>query len=169
MNRKWLWLVLVAVAVAGFVVGVVVAQEEEEKELEYPYLWEEYSETFYPTFADWQEIEMMARLNNEGPLTDRLVRTGLEVWAHSFGFFADVSTKTQPDWDVHLGKGRFDCSDRQIRAAYQEAAEVVMEDISGFFLGISEDDVEIDFFIDGSFVGTWKNGQMMLEGEQVPE
>lgn len=87
-----------------------------------------------------------------------------------------VDSKTQPTWSVHLGQGRFSVSDREVRLAYQEAADYVFETMIDPSLPTtykypseSEEPTDvifvIHFTIQGYAVGTWTNGTMKLEGE----
>ena len=166
MTKKWLWLTIGAVAVGTFVAGLVVAQEG----LLYPYLPDVYSERYIPTLAEWRALDLTAHWNYEGGLTERLIRTSLEASALDRDLVLLVGTKPQPNWPVY-SNGRFTCSDREVRAAYQEAADslgspCIMATVRNHFPGIADKDVQIQFFIDGGEVGTWQGGKMTLEGEE---
>jgi hypothetical protein len=56
-------------------------------------------------------------------------------------------------------------SDREIKVAYEEAAETLLSDITDF-LPIWRGNLEITFQIDTNYVGTWKNGVMNLAGDR---
>ena len=71
MSKRWLLLIIVAVAVVGFGAGVVVAKEG----LKYPYLLEEYSQPYIPTFAEWRALQLTASQNCEGYLSSHLIQT----------------------------------------------------------------------------------------------
>ena len=162
MSKKWLWLTIGVVAVGGFVAGVVVAQEARK----YPYLPEKYSEAYTPTLAEWRGIVLCSICNSSSYLTDRLLRCSMVAVAKPAHLFVNVDTKTQPGWNTYLGNGRFSCSDREVRAAYEEAAAEGMQFVWVLFPEISESDVQIEFQIQGALVGTWQGGKMTLEGEE---
>ena len=166
MNKNRLWLTIGVVTVA-FVAGGVVAQEG----LRYPYLPAEYSEPLIPTKAEWRELSLSAELNYEGALTEKLVRTHFDANVMPEGLIILVDTKTQPSWNVYRGNDRWSCSDRELRAAYEEAADStssasIMPWVRLFFAGIADNDVEIRFHIKGGPVGTWTDGIMTLAGEE---
>ena len=161
MSNKWLWLIIVAVAGGGFMAGMVVAQERRK----YPYLPMEYELAHISTWAEWAALCFTAHYNSEECLSGRLVKTGLNVYLEDCLDLL-VGTNTQPDWNVYLGSGRFSCSDREVRAAYEEAAEKLMKHVRVWFSGIADEDVRIDFEILGSEVGTGQGGKMTLEGEE---
>ena len=161
MSKRWLLLIIVAVAVVGFGAGVVAKEG-----LKYPYLPEKYSDHYVPTLAEWKELKLVAYKNRVGTLTSRLIKDGLSAYLLEQYLSLVVGTETQPSWKVYRGNGRFSCADREIRAAYQEAAEKLVRDVRIYFPGIAEKDVQIDFFILGAPVGTWQDGKMTLEGEE---
>jgi len=166
MTKKWLWLTIGAVAVA-FVAGVVVAQEG----LKYPYLPAEYSELYLPTKAEWRGMQLTANQNCEGSLSDKLIKTHLQTFVLPTGIILSVDTKPQPGWNVYLGNGRFSCSDREVRAAYAEAADRgsgtdIMNLVRLSLPGIADEDVVMHFYIRGGSVGTWTDGVMTLVGDE---
>lgn len=77
-----------------------------------------------------------------------------------------VDTRTQPDWNTYLGEGRFNCSDREVGAAYEEAGKQLMQRVSWYFPVLDVEKVTIEFFIMGVPVGTWQAGKMTLAGEE---
>ena len=167
MSKKWLWLTIGAVAVA-FIAGAVVAQEG----LKYPYLPAEYSKLYIPTRAEWEVVCLTAVQNYEGALSDKLRQTHVAVRAMpTSGLVLLVDTKPQPGWNVYRGNGRWNCSDRELRAAYEEAADStsalsIMPMVRSFFPGIANKDVEIQFFVNGGSVGAWTDGVMTLAGDE---
>ncbi|MCK4323381.1 MAG: hypothetical protein KAW89_02545 [Armatimonadetes bacterium] len=166
MNRQWLWLVIVAVAVGGFVVGVVVAQEDD---WDIWYLPESYSEPYTPTLLEWKELDFNARSAHEAWLSDRLQRTYCTVSSMDEFMFVEVGTKTQPEWDMYMGDGKFACSDEELRATYAEAAQIELMVISLCFPGIEKEAVTIDFLIDDKSIGHWWDGEMILDTDELPE
>jgi len=129
-----------------------------------------------PEIAELKVLEMNAWLNTDAyGLTDKLVTKSFraelvrlpqeEEGYSAYGIRAMVDTKTQPRWNTYLGAGRFSVSDREIKVAYEEAAEALLSDITNF-LPIWRSNLEITFQIDTNYVGTWKNGVMQLVGDR---
>ena len=120
------------------------------------------------TDKDLVALELTAYSNNTDFLTERLQQTSFTAYwhfdTHELHLFVD--TRPQPDWPTYLGNGRFSCSDREVRAAYEEAATNVMERVRYYFPRITDRQVTIDFAVLGAPVGTWRGGRMVLEGEQ---
>jgi len=165
MSRR-LWLVVVFCALVSFAAGWTVAQEGRF----FPYLPAEYSERYTPTLAEWRALDLTAHLNSEAHLTDQLLRAGLTAHALPDALLLIVDTQTQPTWDVHRGDRRFDCTDRELRAAYLEAAGDTMELVRIFhFPEIADEDVKIEFFIRGASIATWQGGKITLVGERADE
>ena len=166
MTKKWLWLTIGAVAAVGFVAGLVVAQEPPL----YPYLPEKYSLAYVPTLAEWSVLHLTARQNNEAYLTSRLIKKSCTATALGSHLRVQVETETQAGWNTYLGKGRFSCSDQEVRTAYEEAADgsavSIIDWVRLYFAGISDENVRIHFRIRGDDVGTWQGGKMTLEGEE---
>ncbi len=129
------------------------------------YLPARYSNPYVPTLAEWQALELTARDNKQRWLTSKLVGVSLSAYPMEEGLRVLVDTETQPGWAMHLGGGRFACSDREIRAAYESAARAVMESVRLSFPEVADKDVQMTFGIRGSLVGRWQNGSMSLEGE----
>ena len=141
-------------------------------------------------WTQWRdsELRITAYHNCEEALSEKLVKTSLKAFyspdlvnvlmgtGQESTLTMYVDTKTQPTWNVHLGLGRFSVSDREVRLAYQEAADYVFEAMVEPSLPItfthpweSEEPTDvifvIHFTIQGYAVGTWTNGTMKLEGE----
>lgn len=129
-----------------------------------------------PESAELSVLDMNAWLNTDAyGLIDKLIKRSFraelvripqdEEGYSSYGIRAVVDTKTQPTWNTYLGAGRFSVSDRELKVAYEEAAEALVSEIADF-LWIWHENVEIAFHINGSYVGTWKNGVMKLVGDR---
>lgn len=116
--------------------------------------------------AEWQALKLTAYSNTEVGVTDRLIRTSCAALTLPSGLNLIVDTRTQPAWDVYLGNGQFACPDREVRAAYQEAVEPIIRYTHAFFPEIADKDIQIDFFMHNSEVGSWQGGKMTLEGEE---
>ncbi len=127
-------------------------------------------DSFVPQKDEWGSLYLTAYLNTGGwALTQKLNRTSFTVvpsTADGLKLEAEVNTTCQPTWNFHLGQGRFSVSDREVRAAYEEAGNYVFENyIKPAFSQVSRNEVKITFFIQGYEVGTWHNGVMKLKGE----
>lgn len=141
-------------------------------------------------WTQWRdsELRITAYQNCEEALSEKLTKTSLRAYyspdyvnmlvgaGEETTFTVYVDTKTQPTWNVHLGQGRFSASDREVRLAYQEAADYVFETMIEPSLPIaythpseSEEPTDVTFVIhftvQGYEVGTWTNGVMKLAGE----
>jgi hypothetical protein len=151
----------VAVLVLGGLVGYGFGQTG----LLYPYLPAMYSAPYTPSLAEWRALYLTATWGGEQYLTDRLKTTSALVGVLTDGMHVLVATDTQPSWNTYLGNGRFSSGDREVKAAYMEAAGAVMQMVRRGFPEIPEGDVEISFGIRGSSVGTWRGGVLKLQGE----
>lgn len=167
MRSRWVSLVVVVAVGIGFGVGWALATENRL----YPYLPDRYSEAYTPSLAEWTALRFMAGANNEYCLTSRLYQEGLRAYAQPSQLELIVLTQVQPSWKVYLGNGRFACSDREVRSAYEEAGESVMKMVRVDFPEISANDVIIHFAVHDSsgYLGTWRGGKMTLEGEEEAE
>ncbi len=144
--------------------------------LRYPYLPAKYSEIYIPTVAGWRALQLSTYLSGYTGLSDRLQLTGFKAWFPAYGelhgpspgLLLAVNTTTQPGWNTHLGKGRFSCSDREVRASYKEASREIMKHVrtEGYFPEIADQNVYIGFMIHTYKVGIWHGGTMKLEGEE---
>jgi len=165
LKTRWIWTVVGVIVVLSFLAGWAVAQET----LKYPSLPAAYSAPYMPTLGEWRALEFTAHENCSEFLTNRLIRRSCRAHLSPEGLKVIVDTRPQPTWDVYLGNGRFACSDRELRAAYEEAADgsstSIMNYVRALFPGIDSNHVVIEFGIQGSLVGTWHNGRMTLEGE----
>ena len=164
MSRR-IWLVVVVCVLVSFAAGWTVAQEGRF----FRYLPAEYSEPYTPTLGQWRALDLTAHLNSKGHLTDQLVRSSLKALAFPDALSLIVDTQTQPKWDVYRGDRRFDCTDRELRAAYLEAAGDIMESVRLCFPEIADDDVKIEFFIQGTDIATCQGGKITLVGEPADE
>ena len=163
MSKKWLWLTIAVVTAGAFTAGWVLAQEDRR----FPYLPEKYELAYVPTLAEWRALWFTAYQNCTDALSDGLVKTSANIHlADPSCLKVEVDTETQSGWDVYLGNGRFSCSDGEVRAAYEEAAEELMVPLRFCFREIADDDVRIAFAIKSSPVGTWQGGKMTLKGEE---
>jgi len=135
------------------------------------YLW---NGGYIPSEMEWEILKMTASENNESFLSTKLNKQGFDAAIiyndkdkkHEISVFID--TITQPIWNVYLGDGRFSVSDREVRAAYNEAAIFIRDNIIGkrFNDIIGEDyNIVIYFTNRGSSIGVWTNGVMKLSGE----
>lgn len=169
MTPKWLWLIIGVVAVA-VVVGVVVMPEvgrlSQQVGLKYPYLPAEDSQEYIPTKAEWKALVFTARVNAQSQLTEKLFSNQSQLRARPTDLWLHTGTQATPKWPVALGGGRFSCSDREVRAAYEEAADVIMKSVRASFPSVSDKNVKIRFSEAESIIGTWTDGKMTLEGEE---
>ena len=132
----------------------------------YPYLPDD-SDLYIPTWADWQRVRTNAARNCEEYLTDRLKRRSFVITQGPDHQVVGVDTWPQPDWlDAWKGKGRFSCSDRELRATYQEAAEATMITVKSYFSGATTENTLVSLTIMGYPVGVYWNGKLTLEGEE---
>ncbi|NPV54739.1 MAG: hypothetical protein HPY71_14690 [Firmicutes bacterium] len=123
-----------------------------------------------PENNDWKAFKLTARLNTGGwALAQKLNQVSFTVVpsvVDRLKLEAQVNTTCQPSWNFYLGQGRFSVSDREVRAAYEEAGNYVFEEyIQPVFSQVSKNEVKITFFIQSYEVGTWRNGVMKLKGE----
>ena len=94
----------------------------------------------------------------------------MEFFPSSNSLRVIMHTETQASWDVFSWEQmRFQVSDREVRAAYQEAAAKVLELVRIFLpedeTGLEDRDIEILFTARGIKIGTWRDGKMYLAGE----
>lgn len=79
----------------------------------------------------------------------KLVKIRLLAWISPTGLVLSVDTDPQPSWNVYRGKGQWSCSDREVRAAYLEAADSgtfsIMKRVRKSFPDIADEDVTIEF------------------------
>lgn len=125
--------------------------------------------------TDLEILRMTAEQNCGGyALTKKLNKLGLianwsdEWYVDTGSYYMDVyaNTETQPQWNYHLGLGRFSISDREVTAAYQEAGASVFNSIvRNYFPWIEAERVRLLFYIYGYPIGIWLNGVMKLAGE----
>lgn len=128
------------------------------------------SELYIPTWADWQRVKANAAQNSEQYLTDRLKRTNFVLTQGENEQIAIVDTEPQPEWfDAWKGKGRFNCSDRELRATYQEAAEATMIIVKNYLSDATTNNTMVALTIHGYAVGTYRDGKLSLEGEAAEE
>ncbi len=132
----------------------------------YPYLPEQYDQPYATTLAEWHILRFTAAYNGEGYLTDKISRDSLVAAAHLTHVDILVGTHPQPAWNVYREKGQFNCPQREVRAAYDDAARALMQSVRTYFPGISDQRVRIEFFIRGAAIGIWQGGKMTLEGEE---
>lgn len=169
--RKRTVLIVVGVLVLlllGSFLGWAVASNHGRKRC--PFLSDFYNEEIPLTMADWEVLYFTAYNNCEEYLTDKLIQESCKAFLLEMGLTVTVNTKTQSPWNVYLGEGRFSVSDRELRAAYIEAAERVLENIRIYFSeegsGLSDQEITINFAIRGSPIGTWRGGSFKLAGEE---
>jgi len=130
--------------------------------------WVSVSSSHVPTDWEWLVLESIAKNNAFDALTEKLCKIGFDLaylpWQPgNETLIAVVNTTTQPAWNYHIGQGKFSVSDREVRAAYMEAAEYVK---SKLLPSLPAKTVIIEFLIQGYKVGTWTNGVMKLVGEE---
>ncbi len=135
---------------------------------QYPYLPQSYGRTRTVTDAQWRSLRLMAIRNAESYLTENLVQTSLRVSLRPTHLGVAVDTRPQSTWDAYTGRGQFTCPDRELRAAYGDAAAYLMQIVTRYFPTVSEQDVRIYFLVLGHDVGTWQDGKMILAGEGEP-
>jgi len=171
MKNKKMALIVVGGLVLLLLGGLcswVVASNQNVKQ--FPFLSDRANETFIPTLEEWQVLDFNATFNVEQYLTDKLIQTGCSARLQKNKLVIVVGTHTQPTWEVYLSNGRVSVSDREIRAAYTGGAEQVLKNIRHYFpekeSGLSDQEIEIQFFIHGSEVGVWRGGTFKLAGEE---
>lgn len=73
--------------------------------------------------------------------------------------------KNQPSWNVYIGNGRFNISDKELQSAYLEASNSIIKSIQINFpnSGLDNSKIEIQFYIFGDEVGKWGNGIFKLK------
>lgn len=89
---------------------------------------------------------------------------------HEHLILLQANTDIQPAWNFHRGRGRFSVSDREVRNAFQEAAEVICSSVLDWFdLRVVHEELRpeilIRFLISGYEVGTWHEHEFTLFGE----
>lgn len=124
-----------------------------------------------PSRDEWLALQMTAWENSSFyALTSKLNKSAFTV-AYTPGtddgilFRISVNTTTQYSWNYHTGLGKFSVSDREVRAAYEEAAQVVFGMLKFYYFYAKPNEVKITFYINTYEVGTWHNGVMKLKGE----
>lgn len=139
--------------------------------------WDKNRNSYIPGYGEWKALEFTLRYNHPGiGLTDKLQLWGVQAYYipnpddDGVKVKVFVNTDTQPSWRYHLGQGKFSVSDREIRAAYTEAANVVTDwvkriDFFGPLLMLDESLLEVVFTVCHYPVGAWRNGILKLEGE----
>lgn len=120
---------------------------------------------FKLTLAEWKSLKLMAAGNYKDNLTEKLINCSFETLPFPDYFYVNVDTKCQPDWNVFLENGRFNVSDREIRAAYSEAGDMIIKIVKTSLPDIDKKYIKIYFFIQGEGVGRYTNGKMLLVGE----
>ncbi len=134
----------------------------------YKYLAPIYNQPYQPTVADWEALSVTAQSSGQTYLTDKLIRDVAIFFLLPDGMTAHVGTSCQPAWNNYLGEGKWAVSDRELRQAYQDAAEKILQTIRISFgkdSGLTNKEITINFFIRGEPLGTWTNGTLKLAGE----
>jgi len=125
------------------------------------------SELYIPTWADWQRVRSNAAQNTQGFLTERLQKRMYRLTQGYECQVVQVDTWPQPDWlDAYKGKGRFSCSDRELRATYEEAAEAAMVVVKSYFPQATTKNTQVHLSVMGYPVAVYDNGELTLEGEE---
>lgn len=128
--------------------------------------------SYVPSVQSWRALKMTADQNVGGyALTTKLQKIGLiahEVFLSGgpVQLRLQVNTQTQPSWNYHVGQGRFSVSDREVKNAYKEAGDYIVQQlVPVYFPDMKAENVEIEFYVSSYKVGKYYNGVMTLEGE----
>lgn len=77
-----------------------------------------------------------------------------------------VDTRPQVGWNVYIGEGKFSVSDDEVRRAYREAGETVVNTMLNFLaMGTDPDIIVVDFRINSVHIGVYTRGVMELANE----
>jgi hypothetical protein len=129
--------------------------------------------SYIPNKNEWELLRFIAANSCESFLTDNLkiqsVNGKTDVKFNpdfKRGIILFISTTAQPSWsNYYLGNGKFNLSDRELRAEYSKAANSIKKQLN-HYIDISDFDyLIIHFAIRGSDIGTWTDGVMKLKGE----
>lgn len=156
---------VVAILVVGVIVGLVAGISVRGGEKYYKWLPEVFSERYTPRLGEWRAMWLNVLFGGTSYLTDKLIKEALTCGAGPDSMTVEVRTSCQPSWDHYLGKGRWDVPDREVRAAYLEAAGRMLEIVRIYFEEASDSDITISFSVRGEKVAVWHDGQMKLPGE----
>jgi len=112
--------------------------------------------------AELAAIRVTAYYNCPGALTTRLVRQSARCFLGPTSIDLFVDTRTQPEWDTHLGAARFSVSDAEVAAAYGEAGAVATEWLTRFFPGVAPGSMRVIFTVKGYQIGIYSTGRFTI-------
>jgi hypothetical protein len=148
---------IVSVVVPGFGGGAGSAQAAS-----LPYLSEALNQEAKMSVAELAAIRVTAYYNCPGALTTRLVRQSARCFLGPTSIDLFVDTRTQPEWDTHLGAARFSVSDAEVAAAYGEAGAVATEWLTRFFPGVAPGSMRVIFTVKGYQIGIYSTGRFTI-------
>ena len=179
MSNKWLWLTIGAVVVVAFVAGVVVGQAGIHLQaspppvLKYPYLPAEYSKPFTPTLADWQALELTGPLGRDffwgfydGPKRISLIGQACIVRPLPDRLSVRVDADILGDWFIHPPDKRI--TPQQMEEVTQGPAKRLLQRVRSVFGEIADENIAIEFYLDGVHSCTWRGEKVTWVREERP-
>ncbi|MFH1550571.1 MAG: hypothetical protein ABIH04_08440, partial [Planctomycetota bacterium] len=134
----------------------------------HPYFSPDYNKPYPISRAEYRELLLTTDFNCEETLTAKLMKISLKCYLLKSRLEIVVGTVCQPEWNKYRSRGKWIVSDKELCAAYTEAAEevLVMVRMPYYFpkaeSGLTDDEITIKFLIQGKPLGEWQNGEFTL-------
>ncbi len=154
--------VFAAAVIAGIVAPALPGGAGSAGAAPLPYLPEAFNEEAKVSVAELAAIRVTAYYNCPGTLTARLVRQSARCYLGPASIDLFVDTRTQPEWDAHLGGASFRVSDAEVAAAYAEAGAVAMDWLGRFFPGVAPESMRVIFTVKGYQIGVYSAGRFTI-------
>ena len=132
------------------------------------YFSPDYNKAYPLTAAEYRELLFTTDFNCEEPLTEKLMKISLKCYLLKSRLEVVVGTVCQPGWNMYRRDGKWAVSDKELCAAYTEAAEevLVMVHMPYYFpkgeSGLTDDEITVKFLIQGEPLGEWRDGEFTL-------
>jgi len=144
------------------------AQDIDDPKGLHPYFSPGYNKPYPISRVEYRVLLLTADLNCEEIITTKLMKISLRCYLLTSGLEVVVDTKCLPEWSKYRGKGEWAVSDKELCAAYTEAAKEVLVMVRKPYYfpkgesGLTDDEITVEFLIQGAPVGEWRNGEFAL-------